>query len=88
MRHLENVQFVFHEPDCQGLLSSDDEGTFHCQKCGCKVGRLEPAVLNSFLEVVAWLGASLRYWKEVAASAEEAAEEKDLIKPIRTAKKG
>jgi hypothetical protein len=47
--HLEDVALIFHEPDCPGVITSDDTGKLRCAECGRQVGQLEPAVLADLL---------------------------------------
>lgn len=52
MTHLEDVVLIFHEPDCPGLITSDDTGKLRCQECGREVGQVEPAVFALMLDLM------------------------------------
>lgn len=50
--NLQDVVLVFHEPDCPGLIVSDDNGRLACSECAESVGKVDPRVLSQLIAVL------------------------------------
>lgn len=47
--HLQDVIRIFHEPDCGGIITSNDAGELICAECKQTLGQIDPVVLENLI---------------------------------------
>jgi len=53
--HIEDRVRIFHEPDCPGIIISqemDSGNLLKCAECGKTAGAIEPAILSQILGLI------------------------------------
>jgi hypothetical protein len=60
MTKLEDVVRIFHEPHCEGIITSTPDGVLTCAECGQTVGMIQATVLDELLDSYSRMEVALR----------------------------